>query len=180
MSPPNTDYYKLDETKNKLLEDNHGFIINTANKFKQSNQDIDINDLVDICTMGFIKCLKHYDGKSKITTYSKRMMVWELLHYKNSKLYKGIEKEINLDDIDDEICYNNKRNNKDIKKIIMRKVKNKFSKRDKNIIKMYIFDKRSMIDIGIKYNISRERVRQIINKFKKYCRENLSEDELVG
>ena len=171
------------------------FLYSVANKFKSESHTV--NELINVGSLGLIRAAKNFDFKSNIKFLSYAIW-WIrqsiLLHIQQSNIvrkptYKrknqlendnnleilSISKKIGNDDentIEDIIPYNDDFNDKITNKEECEKILNKLSKKEKNMLSLYFglnddFEL-TLEQIGKKYNICRERVRQIIaNAFKK-------------
>lgn len=85
-----------DEAKNQLIERNLRLVVYTAQKFENTN--INIEDLISIGTIGLIKAVSSFDGEKniKLATYASRCIENEILmHLRKTSKQK---KEISLDE----------------------------------------------------------------------------------
>ena len=184
---PDTEY-RLNNSKRRLLEENIGFIHYMTNTILNIYPDIprdQYDDIFQDCAIDFIKCLKEFDpSKSKITTYSSKKILSEykrrMKRYNRKKNILGeyyledIANKNNYDNEDMNFCnafsdnynYENDIIDNIIKTEILEKLETKFSKRDLEVINLYM-NGIEQADIARKYNISRQRVGQIINRFRK-------------
>ena len=180
---PDTEYM-LDDSKRQLLENNIDFIHYITNKLLNTH-DISRDQYDDIfqdCTIDFIKCLKEFDSsKSKITSYTGKKMISE--HNRRMDRYykrKNVLGEYFFDDIissdskdtlevldvlsgtydfEDNIIHNI------LMQDILNQLENKFSSRNIKIINLHM-NGIEQTKIAKMYNITSQRVNQIISKFK--------------
>ena len=179
---PDTEY-QLDNSKRQLLENNIGFIHFMTNTLLNTYPDISRDEYDDIfqdCAIDFIKCLKEFDpSKSKITTYSSKKILSEYKrrmkrHYKKKNVlgeyfFDDIVSNDNLEMLNvlsDTYNYEDNIINSILTKDILNELKNKFTSKNLKIINLYI-NGIEQAEIAKMYNISRQRVGQIINKFRK-------------
>jgi len=179
---PDTEY-TLDDSKRQLLENNIGFIHFMTNTLLNTYPDISRDEYDDIfqdCAIDFIKCLKEFDpSKSKITTYSSKKILSEYKrrmkrHYKKKNVlgeyfFDDIVSNDNLEMLNvlsDTYNYEDNIINSILTKDILNELKNKFTSKNLKIINLYI-NGIEQAEIAKMYNISRQRVGQIINKFRK-------------
>lgn len=185
---PDTEY-TLDDSKRQLLENNIGFIHYITNK-NLNTHDMSRDQYDDVfqdCAIDFIKCLKEFDSsKSKITTYTGKKMTSE--HNRRMDRYykkKNILGEYFFGDIVDgdsedapevlnvlSATYDFEDNVIDniLIQDILNQLENKFSSRNIEVINLYVSGIEQK-EIAKMYNISRQRVGQIINKFRKEAQE---------
>jgi len=183
---PDTEY-QLDNSKRQLLENNIGFIHFMTNTLLNTYPDISRDEYDDIfqdCAIDFIKCLKEFDPtKSKITTYSSKKILSEhkrrmKRHYKKKNVlgeyfFDDIVSNDNLEMLNvlsDTYNYEDNIINSILTKDILNQLENKFSSRNIEVINLYVSGIEQK-EIAKMYNISRQRVGQIINKFKKEAQE---------
>ena len=192
--------YALDNTKQQILEKNIGFIhhmTNTIINLYDLPRD-QYDDIFQDATIDFIKSLKEYDpSKSKITSYSSIKILQE--HKRRMNRYirnKNILGEYYFDDIvhknnyDDETLdinyvfhdkqedYNYEDNMIDniIKSDILKELKEKFSPEQLDMIELYLMKDTKQTDIAKKYGITRQRVGQIIDKFRNEAQKLMVEN----
>ena len=193
--------YALDDYKRKMVEENKGFIHHMTNTILNLYPDIprdQYDDIFQDATIDFIKCLKEYDSsKSKITSYSSIKILQE--HKRRMNRYirnKNILGEYYFDDIvhkndyDDDtldinyVMYDKQEdfNHEDyiidniIKTDILKQLKEKFSLEQLDMIELYLMKDTKQTDIARKYGITRQRVGQIIDKFRKESQELMIEN----
>ena len=183
---PDTEY-QLDNSKRQLLENNIGFIHFMTNTLLNTYPDISRDEYDDIfqdCIIDFIKSLKEFDPtKSKITTYSSKKILSEhkrrmKRHYKKKNVlgeyfFDDIVSNDNLEMLNvlsDTYNYEDNIINSILTKDILNQLENKFSSRNVEVINLYVSGIEQK-EIAKMYNISRQRVGQIINKFKKEAQE---------
>ena len=85
-----------DEAKNQLIERNLRLVVYTAQKFENTNSNIE--DLISIGTIGLIKAVSSFDNSKniKLATYASRCIENEILMHLR-KIAK-IKKEVSLDE----------------------------------------------------------------------------------
>lgn len=188
---PDTEY-QLDNSKRQLLENNIGFIHFMTNTLLNTYPDISRDEYDDIfqdCIIDFIKSLKEFDPtKSKITTYSSKKILSEhkrrmKRHYKKKNVlgeyfFDDIVSNDNLEMLNvlsDTYNYEDNIINSILTKDILNQLENKFSSRNIEVINLYVSGIEQK-EIAKMYNISRQRVGQIINKFKKEAQELMIEN----
>jgi len=182
---PDTEYM-LDDSKRQILENNIDFIHYITNKLLNTH-DISRDQYDDIfqdCTIDFIKCLKEFDSsKSRITSYTGKKMISE--HNRRMDRYykrKNVLGEYFFDDIinsnledsedtlemldvttydfEDNIIHNI------LIQDILNQLENKFSSRNLKIINLHMSGI-EQTKIAKMYNITSQRVNQIISRFRK-------------
>lgn len=190
---PDTEY-QLDNSKRQLLENNIGFIHFMTNTLLNTYPDISRDEYDDIfqdCAIDFIKCLKEFDpSKSKITTYSSKKILSEhkrrmKRHYKKKNVlgeyfFDDIVSNDNLEMLNvlsDTYNYEDNIINSILTKDILNELKNKFTSKNLKIINLYI-NGIEQAEIAKMYNISRQRVGQIIDKFRKEARKLMVINEI--
>lgn len=196
-------FYKLTKQESQIVEDRYDFIEKTAYKwFRKLNGLVEVDDLIQICAIGFIKSLKTYDKtRGYFEVYAKHLMMTEVIHYLKRNKYRF--NEIYLEDLNPQIdkkynkVYNKlTRSDENVEKTvinivhkeemekyirkILHKVKNNFSDRDIEILALYFCDGITQTDIGKKYNISRQRVWQIITKFRNIIKPKINKKILIS
>ncbi len=190
---PDTEYM-LDDSKRQILENNIDFIHYITNKLLNTH-DISRDQYDDIfqdCTIDFIKCLKEFDkSKSKITTYTGKKMISE--HNRRMDRYykkKNVLGEYFFDDIinsdsedtlevlnvlsatydfEDNIIHNI------FIQDILNQLENKFSSRNLEIFNLHM-NGIKQTQIAKMYNITSQRVGQIISRFKKEAQKLMIEN----
>lgn len=154
-------------------------------------KDNDVNDWYGTCAIGICKAALIYDGNiGGFTTLAYACMNTEVYHILRKD--KTRIKTISLDEtIGDEGTYydiiNNAIDNEPLmdKKYEIHNSINtaftKLSKRQQEIVSMVVDDYKSMAEVSRQYNLSKQRIHQIMNKFrdlvtKELCikEENLS------
>ena len=97
-----------DEAKNQLIERNLRLVVYTAQKFENTNSNIE--DLISIGTIGLIKAVSSFDNSKniKLATYASRCIENEILMHlrKVSKLKKevSLDEPLNTDAEGNELC----------------------------------------------------------------------------
>lgn len=139
-----------DEAKNQLIERNLRLVVYTAQKFDNTNTNIE--DLISIGTIGLIKAVSSFDNTKniKLATYASRCIENEILMHlrKSSKIKKEIslDEPLNTDAEGNELCISDilssaedevdysmdKQDEKDDLKLILFKL----SKKEQEIMKM--------------------------------------------
>lgn len=192
---PDTEY-TLDDSKRQLLENNINFIHHITNK-NLNTHDMSRDQYDDVfqdCAIDFIKCLKEFDSsKSKITTYTGKKMTSE--HNRRMDRYykkKNILGEYFFGDIvdgdsedtlevlnvlsatydfEDNIIHNI------LIQDVLNQLENKFSSRNLKIINLYI-NGFEQTQIAKMYNITSQRVGQIISRFREEAQKLMIENEI--
>lgn len=167
--------------RNKLITSNLKFVVDIAKKYK--GYGISFGDLVAEGNMGLIKALDKFDYNKDVKVISFgvwwiRQYIKEAINRKNSVAYDELPNEIgptvNDDYDDDQIIQNNNKpeaflDNDNVKcenennKLITDLLKN-LNERECDIVKSYFgIDTKELTleEIGLKYNLTKERVRQI-------------------
>lgn len=97
-----------DEAKNQLIERNLRLVVYTAQKFENTN--VNIEDLISIGTIGLIKAVSSFDGSKniKLATFASRCIENEILMYlrKVSKIRRevSLDEPLNTDAEGNELC----------------------------------------------------------------------------
>ena len=193
-------FYKLLKQESQLVEDKYEFIERTGYIwFKKLKGSIEVDDLIQLCAIGFIKSLKTYDeDRGYFEVYAKHVMNTEVIHYlkycknnfndlyledynpennnlsevDNSFKYSMYNKIIKTDEnMEEEII------NKIHKEDLINKYKYEFNDRDLNIITLYLCDEIKQVDLAKQYNMSRQRIGQIITKFRKLSKKKIIQDK---
>lgn len=139
-----------DEAKNQLIERNLRLVVYTAQKFENTN--VNIEDLISIGTIGLIKAISSFDGDKniRIATYASRCIENEILMYlrKTAKTKReiSIDEPLNIDSdgneltISDILCGEGDEVSKNIEKqdekSNLKLVLNELSEREKTIMCM--------------------------------------------
>ena len=190
--------YVLDDSKRQLLEDNLGFIHymtnNLLNLYPNISRD-QYDDIFQDCAIDFIKCLKEFDSsKSRITSYTGKKMISE--HNRRMDRYykrKNVLGEYFFDDI----INSNLEDSKDTLEVldvlsgtydfedniihniliqdILNQLENKFSSRNIKIINLHM-NGIEQTKIAKMYNITSQRVGQIISKFREEAQKLMIEN----
>jgi len=183
-------FYKLSNEEAKLMDDKYDFIERTGYIWNKKLKGlIDVDDIIQICAIGFIKAIRLYDEKrGHFEVYAKMKMNSEVSHYMTCN--KNRFTEMSLDDTntvirheyidkDDEIINNiQEKNIKEYKNKLLKYIKSEFSDRDIKIIKQYL-NEVPQIKLAEKFNVSRQRIGQIITKFRKLAKIKIDEDKLL-
>ena len=199
-------FYKLSEQESQLVEDRYEFIEGTANIwFSKLKGRIEVDDLIQLCAIGFIKSLKTYDkDRGHFEIYAKYKMNTEVIHYlkysknnfndlyledynpdnmdlgefDNKFKYSTYNKIIKTDeDIENKIVDKiHKENLNKYKEELIEKYGKKFNERDLNIITLYLCDDIKQVDLAKKYQVSRQRIGQIITKFRELSKNKIIQD----
>ncbi len=96
------------EAKNQLIERNLRLVVYTAQKFENTN--VNIEDLISIGTIGLIKAVSSFDTSKniKVATYASRCIENEILMYlrKVTKLKRevSLDEPLNTDSEGNELC----------------------------------------------------------------------------
>lgn len=186
-------FYKLDDKKRKMVEDNYGFIIWVTNRWWNTvyKNLIEYDDMLQMCTLSFIKSLRTYDeNKGKLTNWAYMWISKELNNWFNSYntkqhlnetsvdiLYEIEDKEyLFIDDINDyeEII------NQCVIEQLLSKTDSMFNLKALSMLKLYLFNDLTQAEIAKKFNVSREYVRQIISKFHNLASNYISKEELIA
>ena len=97
-----------DEAKNQLVERNLRLVVYTAQKFENTN--VNIEDLISIGTIGLIKAVSSFDGSKniKLATFASRCIENEILMHlrKVSKIRRevSLDEPLNTDAEGNELC----------------------------------------------------------------------------
>ena len=97
-----------EESKNQLIERNLRLVVYTAQKFENTNSNIE--DLISIGTIGLIKAVSSFDNSKniKLATYASRCIENEILMHlrKVSKIKKevSLDEPLNTDAEGNELC----------------------------------------------------------------------------
>ena len=97
-----------DEAKNQLIERNLRLVVYTAQKFENTN--VNIEDLISIGTIGLIKAVSSFDGSKniKLATFASRCIENEILMHlrKVSKIRRevSLDEPLNTDAEGNELC----------------------------------------------------------------------------
>ena len=97
-----------DEAKNQLIERNLRLVVYTAQKFENTN--VNIEDLISIGTIGLIKAVSSFDGSKniKLATFASRCIENEILMHlrKTVKLKRevSLDEPLNTDAEGNELC----------------------------------------------------------------------------
>ena len=193
-------FYKLSKQESQLVEDKYEFIERTGYLwFDKLKGRIEVEDLIQLCAIGFIKSIKTYDAeRGHFEVYAKYKMNTEVVHYlkysknnfndlyledynpenmdlseqDNKFKYSAYNKIIKTDEnIEEEIV------NKIHKEDLINKYKDEFNDRDLNIITLYLCDEIKQVDLAKQYNMSRQRIGQIITKFRKLTKNKIIQDQ---
>jgi DNA-directed RNA polymerase specialized sigma subunit len=177
-------YYRLDKHGQKIVEENMGFIIFKANQlYKQFNRVIELDDIVQICTIAFIRCLKYYDdSKYKIGTYTGKAMYLAVKREVEEGCGKHYYREFSIgeDEMSNTFIYvdNNCKISQCINRIFIenlyKRFKNKFSKNGQKILQMYLFEDKDNSEIARELNLSRQMASKTIIKFSNLCKNFIS------
>lgn len=97
-----------DEAKNQLIERNLRLVVYTAQKFENTN--VNIEDLISIGSIGLIKAVKSFDNNKniKLATYASRCIENEILMHlrkvSKQKREVSIDEPLNTDAEGNELC----------------------------------------------------------------------------
>ena len=97
-----------DEAKNQLIERNLRLVVYTAQKFENTN--VNIEDLISIGTIGLIKAVSSFDNSKniKLATFASRCIENEILMHlrKTSKIKRevSLDEPLNTDAEGNELC----------------------------------------------------------------------------
>ena len=199
-------FYKLSEQESQLVEDKYEHIERTGFLwFDKLKGLVDVDDLIQLCAIGFIKSLKTYDEeRGYFNTHARHKMDAEVIHYVtcNKTRFKELHLEdynpenMDLSEYDNKFKYNayNKiiKTNENIEDEIINKIHNerlneykeelikkygkKFKDRDLNIITLFLCDEIKQVDLAKQYQVSRQRIGQIITKFRKLSKNKIIQD----
>lgn len=172
--------------RNKLIEHNLKYACQLANGYR--NQGLSFSDLISEANNGLIDAIEKYDIEQnvKLISYSKWWIIQRMqaaLERENKLPRESLDIEINeeslvdsfnndeyindnysIDFEDNEIDYHEILNNK----YLIERITSQISDREKDIIYRYYGinqnEKYTLEDIGKVYGLTRERVRQIVDK----------------
>lgn len=187
-------YYKLNDNKRKIVEKNYGLIIKIATEFANLNNKIELDDIIQICSIGLIKALKHYDpSKGILSSYAKRWMWNEYNRYTQK-----IPEELYLEDIKveqsgdilnyEDLITDNKNIEKEIidnlhvrnsNKYLLEILKHNLPEKNINIIEDYLLGE-TQSDIARRYKVSRQRIGQIIIQFRNEYGQLINRDKIIS
>lgn len=177
--------------RNELITSNLKFVVDIAKKYK--GHGLSFGDLVSEGNIGLLKAIDRFDEKrdTKIISYGVwwiRQTIKEAIAKKNNiqadDLPEDHEKQVNDDDLynrQDENEFNSLFENDDhytnTNNIeIVNKLLNSLDEREKEIIisyfGLYDNDQLTLEEIGVKYDLTKERVRQIKEVALKKLRSN--------
>lgn len=172
--------------RNKLIEHNLKYACQLANTYR--NKGLSFSDLISEANNGLIDAIEKYDIEQnvKLISYSKWWIIQRMqaaLERENKLPRESLDIEINEESLinlfnnneysnekysvdfeDSEIDYNEILNNK----YLIERITSQISDREKDVIYRYYGinqdEKYTLEDIGKVYGLTRERVRQIVDK----------------
>ena len=177
------------KAKNEILESNLRFVFDIARQY--TGRGVPISELISDGNMGLLRAIEKFDESKdvKFISYAVwwiRQAMLESIKKKNAINFVEIEPNTDndtsmdkklIEDDEDDVSFNNDFSNendekeREIKieqKNIVIKLLNVLDERERDVIESYygINDKKelTLTDIGKKYNLSSERVRQIKKK----------------
>lgn len=184
---PDIKYYKLNDEKRKIVEDNYGLIITLANKIhKRIYCYMEYDDILQLCSESFIKCLKQYDStKSKLSSYAYQRIISEIYDNLRYTAFKQKMREYSIESFKYEDYYGQVLLDSLLEEKIITNVENfvvdkvyisnlledfklAYGEKAYEIVKLYLFSDLQKAEIGRRFNLSRERIRQYINYFKNF------------
>ncbi len=183
--------YKLNnnlESRNLVIQSNLKYACSLANAYR--GKGVDFSELIAEANDGLMEAIEKYDVEqnTKFITYAKWWIIQRITSsiaskYKHNAYDLPFEKDEQDVDDDDLLTYNNRehenlivetidnqQDNEDIKYYV-NKLLNNLTERERDIIYRYYGlygSKENLFDISKDYNLSSERIRQIIdNSLKK-------------
>lgn len=177
------------EARNKLIISNLKYTCTLANNYR--GRGVDFEDLLSEANDGLIEAIEKYDLSQnvKLITYAKWWIIQHLntcIADKNKFQYEEIpmdnSKEVSDEDEITDNYFNSfqstsNENNKKDNKMLVNKLLKVLTEREKDIIMSYygIYGgKETLEKIGLRYDLTKERIRQIIEySFKKLRTEAL-------
>lgn len=178
--------------RNQLITSNLKFVVDIAKQYK--GHGLSFGDLVSEGNMGLLKAIDKFDEKkdTKIISYG----VWWIRQYIKDAINR--KKNMPIDELpednekqvsDDDLLYNDEdnikksfldndetyENNDDVEAV--KKLLSFLTERERNVIISYFGlngeEQKTLEEIGIKYNLTKERVRQIKEVALKKLRSNV-------
>lgn len=178
--------------RNQLITSNLKFVVDIAKQYK--GHGLSFGDLVSEGNMGLLKAIDKFDEKkdTKIISYG----VWWIRQYIKDAINR--KKNMPIDELpednekqvfDDDLLYNDEdnikksfldndetyENNDDAEAV--KKLLSFLTERERNVIILYFGlngeEQKTLEEIGIKYNLTKERVRQIKEVALKKLRSNV-------
>ena len=183
--------YKINnnlESRNLVIQSNLKYACSLANAYR--GKGVDFSELIAEANDGLMEAIEKYDVEqnTKFITYAKWWIIQRITSsiaskYKHNAYDLPFEKDEQDADDDDSLTYNNRehenlivetidnqQDNEDIKYYV-NKLLNNLTERERDIIYRYYGlygSKENLFDISKDYNLSSERIRQIIdNSLKK-------------
>lgn len=190
-------------SRDKLFNANCKFVVNIAKQYK--GRGVSMSDLISEGNLGLLTAIERYDPKykNKIFSYGVwwiRQSMMEAIEKRNFIPSEELPNEKENDDylfnegeesfFSDEmtlpeifISENNDERNRteEQKKIIMDSLKG-ISERDKNILLSYYglnTKQKNLEEIGLKYNLTKERVRQVNKKTLRKVRSEMLKNSIT-
>ena len=180
--------YKINHdisARDKLIKSNLKYTCSLAKRFK--GQGVPYSDLISEANFGLIEALDKYDIKQdvKLISYAKWWIIqkMQIAIFNNSKIQKDeLPNEKNLNDKNDDENYKineNYINDESYNKIlenneIVENLMSCLTEQEYDVISMYFgrlnYDDSTLEEIGKKYKVSKERIRQIIERSKMKMR----------
>lgn len=183
--------YKLNnnlESRNIVIQSNLKYACSLANAYR--GKGVDFSELIAESNDGLMEAIEKYDIKqdTKFITYAKWWIIQRITSRISSKCKHAtydlpFEKDEQNSDEDDLLSYNPRQNEKLIIEFIdsqqnneddryrVNKLMNNLTERERDIVQRYFGicgNKENLFEISKDYNLSSERVRQIIdNSIKK-------------
>ena len=184
--------YKLNkniESRNIVISANLKYACGLANAYR--GKGVDFAELIAVANDGLMEAIEKYDIKenTKFLTYAKWWFIQRILYainknYKHSGFDIPTEKDIQEDDDEIPLTNNNDydvlivddidsgQNKMDVK-LYIEKLLNNLTERERDIVSRYYGlygTKENLFDISDEYNLTSERIRQIMESAMKKIR----------
>lgn len=199
----------LNDSERQQLTDNYGLILFAANKLYPKVKDLmDIEDVEYFCTLAMIRAVRKFDptrivsrehaasqGQPVKFSYYAYLVMHTIVMREAKRLYKASQDTLifyydsdednydifNLYDVDG---FANGLEDRVINKCLLDELLDKgtvgMNTKEKHIVYLYLVRDVPQVDIAKHYGLTRQRIGQVVTKFRNNCRHILAIQDLVA